>query len=76
MNLGEVLLNIRDTTDNAAWEMIHQALAILKDIALSNKKSDLSTILSDDGSGPSTSGESQIDKSKTTKKSDSHHSNS
>ena len=48
MNLDEVLLNIHDTTDNTAWELIDQALTILKDIAPYSKKSD-------DGSGPSTS---------------------
>ena len=55
MNLDEVLLNIHDTADNTAWELIDQALTILKDIAPYSKKSDGSTIQSDDGSGPSTS---------------------
>ena len=55
MNLDEVLLNVHDTEDNAAWELIDQALTILKDIAPYSKKSVGSTIQSDDGSGPSTS---------------------
>ncbi len=55
MSLDEILLNIHDTTDNAAWELIDQAMTILKDIAPYSKKSDGSTIQSDDGSGPSTS---------------------
>lgn len=55
MNLDEVLLNVHDTEDNAAWELIDQALTILKDIAPYSKKPDGSTIQSDAGSGPSTS---------------------
>ncbi|CAB4026011.1 ARABIDILLO 2-like [Paramuricea clavata] len=55
MSLDEVLLNIHDTTDNTASELTDQALTILKDIAPYSKKSEGSTIQSDDGSGPSTS---------------------
>ena len=70
MGLDEVLLNIHDTTDNTAWELIDQALTILRDTASYSKKSTSadSAIVSDDGSGPSTSQQSENDKSEPVKR--------
>lgn len=62
MDLVEVLLNIHDTSDHDAWELVDQALTILHDIAPCSKKSGGSTIQSDDGSGPSTSQHSDKEK--------------
>ena len=62
MDLEEELLNIHDTPDHNAWELVDQALTILKDIAPYHKKSnsDGSTVQSDlDGSGPTTSQHSE-----------------
>ena len=63
LDLMEVLLNIHDTTDHEAWELVDQAMTILKDIAPYSKKSSASsTVQSDDGSGPSSSQNNDKDK--------------
>ena len=68
IGLDEVLLNIHNTSDNTAWDLIDQALTILRDIAPYSKKSNGSVIQSDDGSGPSTSQQSEKEKSGLGKK--------